>query len=64
MIQALELHGCMFPGFLLPHPEMTNGNFHIAAHHFDKILQHIDIYMMKKNNDMNYYSAVYKKLYK
>ena len=26
VIQALELHGCMFPGFLLPHQTMTNGN--------------------------------------
>ena len=26
IIQALELHGCIFPGSSLPHPTMTNGN--------------------------------------
>ena len=44
--------------------EMFTYHFYIAAHRFDEILQHINIYMMKKNNDMNYYSAVYKKVYK
>ena len=46
MIWAVELHGCMFPGSSLPHPDnnqwqhtMFTNEFYISAHHFDKILQ-------------------------
>ena len=41
-----KLHGCMFPGSLLPHLDndqwkctMFTNEFYISAHHFDKILQ-------------------------
>ena len=36
---------------------MFTNEFYIAARHIDKILQHINIYMTEKNNDMNYYST-------
>ena len=64
MIQALELYGCMFPGFLCCTHTMTNGNAlgslisfvfqHIALTRSYKVMyQHV----CEKNNDMNYYST-------
>ena len=66
MIQALELDGCMFPGFALPHPDIDYWKCTMFTNQFF-ILQHIALTRSYRvtyqhlcdgriNNDMNYYS--------